>query len=62
MFIVAVRGTNSWFECETEIDAARKINLLLENYPQDRILVAEELALTVVDGDITIEEGEYEDN
>ena len=62
MFIVAVRGTNSWFECKTEIDAARKVNLLLEEYPQHRILVAEELALTVVDGDVTIEEGEYEDN
>ncbi|MBO8169445.1 MAG: hypothetical protein H0Z35_09715 [Thermoanaerobacteraceae bacterium] len=62
MYVVAVRGTDEWYECKTELEAARKVRELLQRVPQERILLAEELELTVIDGEVTIVEGTEEED
>ncbi|MHB1126640.1 MAG: hypothetical protein ACYC2T_06725 [Bacillota bacterium] len=58
MFIVAVKETNRWYLCEDEMEVAKLIKQLLADFSQDRIIVAEQWQLTVLEGDVTIVEPE----
>lgn len=52
MYIVAVRGTPVWRECATESEAVKTIEELTKEYPQENIILAEQLELVIMDGEI----------
>ncbi|MHB1419400.1 MAG: hypothetical protein ACYCX4_07370 [Bacillota bacterium] len=60
MFVVAVRETDRWYLCENELEVALLVKQLLADFPQDKIIVAEQWQLTVLDGEVTVIEVDEE--
>ncbi|GAW90842.1 hypothetical protein [Calderihabitans maritimus] len=58
MYIVAVKDTTFWQRCENELEVAELVKKLMSEYPQERIIVAEELDLVVLEGEIQLLEEE----
>ncbi len=54
MYVVAVKGTSEWYLCKTDIEAAIKVTALLARFPQEQIILAEELELTVLSADVAL--------
>ena len=52
MYLVAVKETEEWYLCSNDIDAAKKVTELMKRFPLERLILAEQLELTVVQGDV----------
>ncbi|WP_366923210.1 hypothetical protein MFMK1_000065 [Metallumcola ferriviriculae] len=62
MYVVAVKDTSEWYYCKTDVDAAKKVTELLERFPKERIILAEEFELTVIKGEVEVMDVDEEDD